>query len=148
MSYPPSQEPRLYDSGGPASEAPMPVLGMRYADVPLTWRDAPPIVRSVHLLAVLAVIGSAFLLLGGVVMLFSSLKDASESVMLLLLGAASLAFHIWTMGALKNRNALIWQIQRVLSVLGLLSIPIGTIIHGYILYHWYKPEVKDWFQVS
>jgi hypothetical protein len=55
------------------------------------------------------------------------------------------AYTIWLNRSLKKGAPAAWAGQIALSALGLLGFPVGTIIHGYILSQWFKPEVKAWF---
>ena len=38
-----------------------------------------------------------------------------------------------------------WNVQAVVSVLGLLAFPLGTLLHLLILLKWFRPETKSWF---
>ena len=55
------------------------------------------------------------------------------------------AFFFWLRKAIRQGAKGAWVSQIVLSGLGLLAFPLGTLVHGYILSQWFKPEVKAWF---
>ena len=97
-------------------------------------------------LAILHFVGGAFLLLGGALGLFVSASEAPSeravSIVLasvfLIFGAASLAAGI---GLWKMRE---WGrvLQIVLACIGLIGIPLGTIISILLLVYFTRPHVK------
>lgn len=111
---------------------------------PRVWKDAPQIVKSVRLLTLLAVCGLP-LLIG---FSFMSEKDIAEKIVLSGFFCVLWVFQIYMLFALKNGAKPAWIIQIIISCLGLTGFPVGTLIHAYILSHWFKPETKAWFGKS
>jgi hypothetical protein len=125
------------DHRPPPYRQPLPVTAQR------EWRNAPPIVKGwAYPLTWLAIV--VFPILIAVVLVNGDLEAAGR---LFLGGLYSCLFvlSIWLNRALKRGLSAAWVVQLVMSVLGLLGFPIGTLIHGYILSQWFKPETKAWF---
>jgi len=40
-----------------------------------------------------------------------------------------------------------WRGYWIAGCLGMLSIPFGTLVYGYLLIDWVKPETKAWFRL-
>jgi hypothetical protein len=74
-----------------------------------------------------------------------SKDSASEKIGGLVIISLILAVFIWLNRALRLGTSAAWTVQLVASVVGLLAFPLGTLIHGYILSQWFKPETKAWF---
>ena len=108
------------------------------------WATAPKIVKNwARQLAMLGVAGYLFV---GVVY-SSQAHSALERVILILICGAMFALNAWLIWALRKGISAAWSVQLVVSGLGLLNCGIGTILHGYVLSQWFKPEVKAWFGV-
>jgi type II secretory pathway pseudopilin PulG len=100
----------------------------------------------VSVIAVFHFISATFMLIGGVILLASAfMGKRSEGpgffamgVVLLLFGALSLAAGI---GLWKMRD---WgrSVQIVLAVIGLLAIPLGTIVSILLLVYFTRPHIK------
>ena len=60
-------------------------------------------------------------------------------------GIIALIYFLIAYGLLKGQN---WAriVAIIFAIIGLLNIPIGTIISIIILWYLFKPEVKAWFQ--
>lgn len=66
---------------------------------------------------------------------------------LLFFSLCFLAFFLWVgIGLLKGQKAA-WYAQVALSILGLLSIPFGTILNVVILIFFFRTRVRDYFKV-
>ena len=111
---------------------------------PRIWKEAPQIVKSVRLLTMLAIALLPLVAVGT----FLMDGDAVEKAITAVIFGVFWLIAIYMLFALKAGTRAAWTVQLVLSILGLLSFPIGTIIHGYILFHWIKPETKAWFGVQ
>jgi len=109
----------------------------------------------VTLLAVLNFIGGGFGLIGAVLMAVLPMAQASSNSMPLpvLMGVAAgmaavsalyliCGYGLWT---LKSYGR---TITLVLSFIGLLGFPIGTVISALILFYMFKPEVKALFAAA
>lgn len=109
---------------------------------PKNWADAPKIVKGwAYQLTWLGIITTPFFIF----MSFSEAKDTVEAVITSIIYAAFSGFIIWLNIGLKKGFRGAWTAQFVVSVVGLLGFPLGTIIHGHILSKWSKPDVKAWF---
>ena len=59
----------------------------------------------------------------------------------------SIWFHIWLgLGLLAGKKSC-WYMQVVLSVIGLLAFPIGTVLNGIILFLFFRPNIREYFKV-
>ena len=95
-----------------------------------TWGNAPVGVRNARALAwlgTLFTVGSTLAFLGFYSLLFP--------------------FYIWLLVGLKRGTKAAYYVQMILSIVGLIGFPIGTLINGYILATWFRPETKAWFGV-
>lgn len=64
------------------------------------------------------------------------------------IGAASVLVAVpfwWLRRELRRRNATAWKVQTILSFVGLLAFPVGTLVFYSILRKWFTPEVRTWF---
>jgi type II secretory pathway pseudopilin PulG len=103
----------------------------------------------VSLLAVLQFFSGPLMLLGGAFALFASLSgEGGERLIFMGVGAFYVVFGILSIVC----GIGLWQLKRygrtlqiVFSCIGLLAIPIGTLISGLILAYMYKPGVKVLF---
>jgi len=110
------------------------------------WQAAPKIIKGwAYPLTWLAIVLFALFI---VVALVSRDIPVTGKLGLALLYAVFLAISIWLNRALKKGVQAAWTVQIIVSVLGLLGFPLGTLIHGYILSQWFKPETKAWFGMS
>jgi hypothetical protein len=75
----------------------------------------------------------------------SDASSPAERVILAAIYALFFGGAIWLNRALKKGAPAAWVVQIIWSALGLLGFPLGTLIHGYILSQWFKPETKAWF---
>lgn len=113
-----------------------------------TWSNAPAGVRNARALAWLGVIVYGFFFIFALMALFSGgLNGAAGSSIFMMIFALFFPFYIWLLSALKKGVRAAYSVQMILSILGLLGFPLGTIINGYILYQWSRPETKAWFGV-
>lgn len=130
----------------PAARPPIPFPGaLPAAPVQISgdWQSQPKVLRKeAYQWALLVMWGSA--IIGGLCVLGAAETNAERINFALFFGFWFL-ISLWQRKALRRGGKGAWQLQVVLSVLGLLWFPIGTIIHGYILSQWSKPEVKAWF---
>jgi hypothetical protein len=106
------------------------------------WEAAPLVVRSwAYTWSFLAMWISAFL---GALLWLGAESFATKSWRTLLCLLIFVISHLQRKG-LKNGGKIAWKTQIVLSLLGLIWFPIGTVIHGYILSQWFRREVRAWF---
>jgi hypothetical protein len=117
--------------------APQNVLPVDRSD----WKSAPRIVRDCG--GILPILGILF----GVIMMGVGFfeGDVGMRIFCVVFGAFLIALNFWLRGAMRKGLPIAWTVQIILSALGVFSFPLGTIIHGYILFHWFKPETKAWF---
>ncbi len=66
---------------------------------------------------------------------------------LFFISASFLIFFIWVGVGLLKANKAAWYVQIALSILGLLSIPFGTVINTVILVFFFQRPVRDYFKV-
>jgi hypothetical protein len=111
---------------------------------PRTWANAPKIVRGwAYPLSWLGIVFWGILLV-------SSLMMAEEMLIKVMAAAACAAFFsvtIWLNRGLKTGAQAAWILQIVFSTLWLVAFPLWTIVNGYILTSWFKPETKAWFEM-
>lgn len=137
----------------PFSSPPIPAPDEQYVPStlltgPRDWKSAPQIVKSVALLAFVGMVFTPLLILMGIFGLTSSPRVQASlpyNITLLTFYFLLFAASAWLRFALKKAVPAAWTVQLVLSCLGVLGFPIGTLIHGYILSQWFKPETKAWF---
>ena len=65
-----------------------------------------------------------------------------------ILGLVMTAFTIWVIVNLRKLNPSARTGQIIISIIGLLGIPIGTVIHGVILYFMFRQDTKEAFGIS
>jgi tetratricopeptide (TPR) repeat protein len=114
---------------------------------PRRMADAPQIIKSIRSLYWLGIVLMSLGLLGFLLGGTQPGKDPAERIAVLLFIACLLGVNIWLLIAVPKGMRTAYYVQAVLSALGLTGFPIGTLLHGYILYHWIKPETKAWFGV-
>ena len=113
-----------------------------------TWTNAPSGVRSARALAWLGAFFSGILSIVFVVLLFSGgVKGANFSIINMAVYSIFFPFYIWLLFGLKRGDKTAYYGQMVISIIGLIGFPIGTLISAYILYQWFRPETKAWFGV-
>ncbi len=113
-----------------------------------TWSNAPSGVRDARALAWLGVIGSGLMLIIVIALLASSgLHAGIAGSFILLVYALFFPFYIWLLIGLKRGTKAAYYVQMIVAFIGLIGFPIGTLINGYILYKWFRPETKAWFGV-
>lgn len=113
------------------------------------WQSAPPIVRGwAYPLTWLAIVVFPILILVSLMGGDKDLSSPGERIILAAIYALFFGGAIWLNRALKKGAPAAWIVQIIFSALGLLGFPLGTIIHGYILSQWFKPETKAWFGQS
>lgn len=133
--------------------APTPVLRGDTQEVSAgDWSQVPPAVKDARLLNILGAI--LFLLITA--FLVPSLFQASRSNapegfgvaagMVMLYGGIG-AICVYQAIAIRKGIPGAWRQQAVLSILGLINFPLGTLLNGLLLAKWFKPEVKAWFGV-
>jgi uncharacterized membrane protein len=118
---------------------------------PRVWKEAPQIVKSASLLAFLGIVGIPLVLLLMFFVLSENQKSAEDTAGKIVLAIVLFIFWfvaIWLRSAFRKGTRAAWTVQIVLSILGLTSFPLGTLIHAYLLFHWFKPETKAWFGVQ
>src|SRR5437867_11488884 len=107
---------------------------------PRDWRNAPKVVKGWAYQ--LTWLGILLAVLGIVIVPTSERLSAAEKLFGVLFYVALLALNIWLNRAMKKGTPAAWMAQFILSVLGLLAFPLGTLINGYILSQWFKPESR------
>ncbi|HEX8236489.1 MAG TPA: hypothetical protein VF600_11070 [Abditibacteriaceae bacterium] len=132
----------------PTNHPPIPTPDGSYVPAPALssggdWKAAPKIVKNwAYQLTWLAIVLLPIVVIAAV---FTSPMPAGEAAGLILFYSVLWAVNIWLNRSLKKGAPAAWVTQIVISVLGLLAFPIGTLIHGYVLSQWFKPETKAWF---
>lgn len=140
--------PSSFGVGAPAGPSTYGSYGSALPSGPQTIRDAPQIVRSIRWLYGLAIFVGLCLLLMAVGVASSGRPFAVPVGSIFLFALCELALSSWLMWAVPQGNPAAYYVQMGLSALGLFGVPIGTILHGWILYAWTRPETKAWFGVS
>ena len=137
----------------PGENAPGSYAPPGVAPVQREWKDAPSIVKGgAYPLAWLAIVIIPLVMIA----VLAGVSDDSgrgnlpgsdpvERGVYLVIFGVLLGINIWLNRALKRGASAAWVVQIIISVLGLLSFPVGTLIHGYLLSQWFKPETKAWF---
>lgn len=138
----------------PYSSPPIPTPDGRDYSPPVStvrgdWASAPKIVKGwAYPLTWLGIIVLPFVM-AALFFADSNSRLGAESGLerILLLGfyIVLFGFDIWLNRALKAGAPAAWPAQIAASCLGLLGFPLGTLIHGYVLSQWFKPETKAWF---
>jgi len=109
---------------------------------PRTWENAPKVVKSwAYPLSWLGIIGLPIILLVNL----AKAEDVIAKVILIVVFGLFFILQIWLNRALRAGKQAAWTVQMVMSILGLIGFPIGTLINGVILASWFKPETKEWF---
>ena len=116
------------------------------------WKSAPPIIKGwAYPLTWLSIIIMPLVMLGtflGAGDERGETMSLSEKIVIVFFYGIFWVLSIWLNRAFKKGVRAAWTVQFVGSILGLCGFPIGTMIHGYILSQWSKPEVKAWFGMS
>ena len=110
-----------------------------------TWRNAPSGVRDARIIIVLNMIYEVLVLAMAAGGLLRNAPLGSPLVCALL--AVIFAVQVWLLMSLRRGKPGAWEVTLVLSVLGLLAFPVGTLINIILLVKWFKPETKAWFAV-
>jgi hypothetical protein len=106
------------------------------------WQNAPIVIRGwAYTIAFLGMLAGAVMSVMGLFNDDSMAEKAGGLIFCILFFAGML----WQRTGLRRGTGAAWTVQIVLSALGLLAFPLGTLVHGYILSKWFKPEVKAWF---
>jgi len=109
--------------------------------------DSDPMQRpgGISVLAVLNILGGAFSLLAGLAIMTTSTEEGAAvvgfGVVYLLIGGIQITTGI----GLWNLRPWGRTLQIVLACIGLIGIPIGTLISGLILYYLFRPGIKVLF---
>jgi tetratricopeptide (TPR) repeat protein len=116
---------------------------------PHRWAEAPQIVKSARFLNFFSFAVSLLVIL---TIVLAAISDSSTdalvgAVVLLIFCVPFAALFLWLAIAHKNATRAAWTVQIVLSIIGALFFPLGTLIHVYLLCYWFKPETKFWFGV-
>ncbi len=113
-----------------------------------TWSNAPMGVRNARALAWLGALGCGCTLIMLIVLVVTSAlsQDISRTIVLLI-DSIMFPFYVSLINGLKIGSKMAYKVQRVLSIIGLINLPVGTLINAYILFYWTKPETKAWFGV-
>ncbi|HEX8833254.1 MAG TPA: hypothetical protein VF719_03600 [Abditibacteriaceae bacterium] len=110
------------------------------------WKSAPPVVKGwAYPLTWLSIIIFGMILIAS---LFTNDRSISDKVGGTVVCGIILAISIWLNQALKKGVRAAWTVQIIASAFGVLGFPVGTLIHGYILSQWFKPETKAWFGMN
>ena len=113
-----------------------------------TWTNAPSGVRSARALAWLGAFFSGILAVVFLFLLFSGgLKVVNINIVNMVIYSIFFPIYVWLLSGLKSGVKSAYYVQLVISIIGLINFPIGTLINGYILYLWMRPETKAWFGV-
>lgn len=108
------------------------------------WQCAPKLVRIwAYYLAVISIALLAAMLIGAA-LTTNDLKFYDRSIVLGFF-VLPLSINIWLAISLRNGGKTAWVLQVIVSFTGLITFPIGTILHAYILSRWFRPETKSWF---
>ena len=126
----------------PFQQQPVPQLASR------DWKSAPPIVKGwAYPLTWLGIIILPLIIIAAIAGVGDN-QSTFERIAAAGLYSVLLAVDIWLNRALKKGTSAAWTVQMIISILGLCGFPVGTLIHGYILSQWFKPETKAWFGVQ
>ncbi len=133
-----SGQPPLPDPHGEPS-SPQSVPGI----VPGDWATAPKIIKGwAWQLAILGSIVLPFFIY------FSAARNGgSVWGIFTLINIVAWFIDLFMVYGLRQGLSVAWFVQIVVSALGLTNCPLGTLLHGYLLSQWFKPEVKAWFGV-
>lgn len=116
-------------------------------DTGRTWSNAPSGVRDARALAWLGMIFSGLLLPVAIWLLASARDLVLPSFLTVFVPALYFPIYIWLLSGLKRGVKAAYYVQLVIAIIGLLSLPIGTLVNGYILFKWFRPETRAWFGV-
>jgi hypothetical protein len=112
------------------------------------WKNAPPVIKNwAYPLTWLGIIALPLVMLFPFIDTHES-HDRGELIAMTTAYGVALAITVWLNRGLKKGTPAAWTVQFISSILGLCGFPLGTIINGYILSKWSKPEVKAWFGMS
>lgn len=113
-----------------------------------TWKNAPSGVRDARTLAWLGAVFSGIIV---IIMLVLFVKQGAQGILgssaFLLIYVVFFPLYVWLLLGLKRGTKGAYYVQMIVSIIGLIGFPVGTLINGYILYKWFRPETKAWFGV-
>jgi hypothetical protein len=113
-----------------------------------TWDNAPRGVRDARTLAYLGLLGSGLLVIVLVWLLMSGgFHEGFTGSLILFVYALFFPLYIWLLIGLKRGTKAAYYVQLLVAILGLTAFPVGTLINGYILFKWFRPETRAWFGV-
>ena len=114
-----------------------------YTGAPVrTWETAPKIVKGwAYPLSWLGIVFWSLVMMSSAVMD----EEMGLRIVAFLASAGFFAVMIWLNRGLKKGTQAAWILQIIFSTLWLLAFPLWTIVNGYVLSNWFKPETKAWF---
>ena len=118
-------------------------------DMGRTWSNAPSGVRDARALAWLGLLGSTLMLILTIIALTSPdfRKELGLNVIIEIVYSFFFPLYVWLLIALKRGVRAAYYVQMIVAIIGLIGFPLGTLINGYILYKWFRPETKAWFGI-
>ena len=132
----PGPPPIADPSARPPAPAPMPDL------IPGDWATAPQIIKGWAWF--LAIVGS--LLMPCVIDYLLDNMGLPLTHLRVLLNVVSWFLSLFQVYGIRQGVKVAWYLQIVASLMALPSC-FGLPFHGFLLFQWFKPEVKAWFRV-
>ncbi len=114
------------------------------------FKNAPPIVRSARLLTVLGTAVAILTIMFGFV-IAADRNSAQTAPAIIAVASLVLGVNVWLNIALTKGKRAAWTGQTVVSILTILISYRAVLLllaHAYLLSQWFKPEVKEWFDVA
>jgi hypothetical protein len=109
-----------------------------------SWANAPPGAKTARLLIILTILYYALWVLVGA---STWTVPSREGVYLVAFFGSLIVFQLWMLRGLRQGHKACYYIQWILSTIGLLAFPVGTIISAIVLMKWKRPETRAWFGV-
>ena len=120
---------------------------MNYGDAPRTRPTGITVLAALYVLAGLIMLAMPLMVTAMLAMMGLPSNGAlvAGATCWVVFGIIALIFFAIAYGLLKGQH---WAriVAIIFAIIGLLNIPIGTIISIIVLWYLFKPDVKAWFQ--
>jgi hypothetical protein len=118
---------------------------------PRDWSAAPHGVRTAYTINVVAIvlglIGYCLVALG----YSQSARASDDNVVIAVMTVIVIVFEavgFILLAAHKRAWPIGWVLQLIVAIVGLMGIPIYTIMYAVLLMRWFKPDVRAWYGVA
>ena len=135
------------DAPPPPPPAPMPMAAPRERPFGVTLLAILYAIEGLYCLVAAFIVSSMFSWMTDIVgdlPMVGDIMDSVELCLMVVLIIIALFYFLVALGMLKGQG---WArgVGIIFAIIGLINIPVGTIISIIILIYLYRPEVKAWF---